>query len=381
MAALTLGPAAHRAALHLALTHSYLREFNTPEARRHLIACDALCRTQRLARPLRLEVTLAFSVLTRMEGRFDEALWHATSLKRSQAPDRLLGAAHLAAATALRLSGQPVRSLVDLAAARQLAPGPEVRTAELLTWLQAEPTSVTEDVGALARHLPPALRSRLAWRLAEQGLLAARLQEAAAWCEAAEQDPVAREELIHTPHAAALRGWAPVVRGAEKPAVRVETIHRQGLHVQDDFLPVPGSGILLALLTYIIARGHVESRVLASDVLEPHPLPTQAVYLPGARSGSRAVTALSPTELEHKLNAQVRRHLATLRQLLADPTCVVTEDGVIFLDHRPWSSDALAPDASTPPGRPWLPRVPGSWAHELRGSLARAHHTPAVPPQ
>lgn len=366
-------PATRRLALHLAIAQSYLRDMNTAAARGHLVMCDALCRSQRMARPQRAEVALHFSLLSRFEGRYRDALWYADTVKRSRAPDALLAGAYLAAATALRLSGQPLKSVGDLATAKYLQPGPEVQTAELLTWLQTDPSSVTVDVGAVSAQLPAPLRARLAWMLADQAIREQRPSDAAAWCQMAEQHPTAREELHFAPLAANLRGHQAVSPRTDKPRVRVETIERQGLNYLGQFLPVPGAGILLALLAYLIDRGHVESEQLAAAVLEPDAGSTDGApqRLPGGRRRTREADKLSSDEIRARLDTQVRRHLTTLRHLLADATCVVTDEHVVFLDERVWTCDALEPGARTPPGQPWLPHVPGPWAAELRQKLAR----------
>lgn len=373
MVALELGPAKQQAALHLTLAQSYLREMNTSAARKHLVACDMLCRTQRLARPQRLEVALNFSLLSRLEGRYGDALWYADAVKRSCTSGTLLSEAYLASATAQRLSGQPLKSVIDLETAKYLQPGPEVQAAELLMWLQTDPSSVTVDIGAAAAQLPAPLRARLAWMLADQAIREQRPADATAWCELAELHPTAREELRFAPLAANLRGHQLISMYTDKPPVHVETIRQQGLWYLGQFLPVPGTGILLALLAYLIDRGHVESQQLAADILEPEVSPREAapIRLPGGRRGTRAADELSSKEIEARLNTQVRRHLTTLRHLLADATCAVTEEHVVFLDARVWTCDALKPDARTLPGQPWLPQVPGVWAAELRRKLAR----------
>ncbi|ULH14029.1 hypothetical protein MF271_00690 (plasmid) [Deinococcus sp. KNUC1210] len=358
LVALKLGPARQRATLHLALAQSFLRTGERKYARDHLIQAEAISRSQRLARSLRLDIALTFSLLARQEGQFTEAINYARQVQRCRACGAaLLGAAYLASATAQRLAGDALAAIQDVHTAAGFIAGEELETARLLTWLAARPQEVDEAPAARMPELSAPLRARLAWTLAEQALAGNQPVVARTWIDMALRDPASWEERRLTPLAAAYAAKPVPTTSSEKAAIKVLTLGPQGLLIRERFVPVPGDGAPLAILALLIQRGACHLPDLASLILEPEPNDLSA--------------AQDPQQLAHRLSMQVRRHLNTIRRLLADPECVQTVRGIVDLSSdRKWTCDALTPDARPLPGRAWLPHLPGSWVSEQRQRLA-----------
>lgn len=343
-AALSRGAARERTGSLLAVGVWHLRRGDGREAARRLDEGLSLTRSHRGARDLQRSFWLPLSVAARLQQQYSAADAYATTALRTAGSDQDRAAALLASACACRLSGDAWQSLTAIHEALHLAPTLEAQVARALTWMSLDPVVTAPQAAHLAGQVTGTLRSRLAWPLAEQALRARQPEAAGRWLNIAAVDPFACEEAILNPQAAAQAG-VPTLTPSMNLAVRVHTLDQQGLQRGERFIPVPGDGRLLALLTFLISGGATHWERAADAVL-----------------GSGPRTALY---------GQVRHHLTTLRRLLGHPEAVTSRRGILMLDPgTQWSCDALdATQRHETTSRPWLPAVTGWWVQALRAQL------------
>lgn len=343
-AALARGAARERTQALLGLGVWHVRRGDGREAARRLDEGLSLTRSHRGARDLQRSFWLPLSVAARLQQHYSAADAYATTALRTAGSDQDRAAALLASACSRRLSGDAWQSLTAIHEALHLAPTVDAQVARALTWMSLDPAATAPQAARLAGQVTGTLRSRLAWPLAEQALRAGEQEEAGRWLKIASVDPFACEEAILNPQAAAQAGM-PTRTPSMNLAVHVHTLDRQGLQHGERFIPVPGDGRLLALLTFLISGGATHWERAADAVLG---------------SGSRTA-----------LYGQVRHHLTTVRRLLGHPEAVTSRRGILMLDPQTqWSCDALdAARRHETTSRPWLPAVTGWWVQDLRTQL------------